>query len=122
PDEDLPGTQQVTAMTRLMTEQIERRRDFYLALVNGHGPADRRVSEVVHSVREGNTDRVMRALGLAAPARVVVRGWWAYVEDRALSWSGEPASRRSCTLEELTAEGVAALEALLEVSASRPGR
>ena len=57
-------------MTRLMVEQIERRRDFYLALVHGHGVADPRVSEVMDSVRDGSTDRVVRALDVPrAPAR-----------------------------------------------------
>lgn len=121
PDEHLPGEEQVASMTRSMIEQIERRRDFYLALVHGHGVSDRRVSEVVGSVREGSTDRVVRALGLAESQRVVVHAWWAYVEDRALSWSGVPSSQRADTLEDLTAEGVAALEALLRISASRPG-
>src|SRR6187200_3124693 len=35
PDEELPGEEQVEMVTRLMVEQIERRRDFYLALVHG---------------------------------------------------------------------------------------
>ena len=70
PDEDLPGEEQVEMVTRLMVEQIERRRDFYLALVHGHGVADPRVSEVMDSVRDGSTDRVMVALDVpAAPAR-----------------------------------------------------
>ena len=70
PDEDLPGEEQVEMVTRLMVEQIERRRDFYLALVHGHGVADPRVSEVMDSVRDGSTDRVMaRARRAGAPAR-----------------------------------------------------
>src|SRR6476660_9881317 len=50
------------AGSRLMIEQIERRRRFYLALVHGHGVADPRVSEVMDSVRDGSTERVMTAL------------------------------------------------------------
>src|SRR5690349_12585687 len=62
PDADLPADHQVEMTTRLMVEQIERRRAFYLALVHGHGVADPRVSEVMESVRDGSTERVMVAL------------------------------------------------------------
>ena len=71
PDEDAAGPAQVRRMTDpAMIEQIDRRRDFYLTLVHGSGVADPRVSEVMDSVRDGTTDRVVRALGVAgAPAR-----------------------------------------------------
>jgi AcrR family transcriptional regulator len=117
PDEDLPGEQQVEMTTRLMVEQIERRRDFYLALVHGHGVADPRVSEVMDSVRQGSTDRVVAALGVPAHQHDVVRAWWAYTEDRALTWSAVPTGERPVPLSGLVAECVAALHALLDLSA-----
>ncbi len=117
PDEDLPGEEQVEMTTRLMVEQIERRRDFYLALVHGHGVADPRVSEVMDSVREGSTDRVVAALGVPARQRDVVRAWWAYTEDRALTWSAVPPGERPVPLTGLVEECVAALHALLALSA-----
>ena len=117
PDEDLPPEEQVESITRLMIEQIERRRDFYLALVHGHGVADPRVSEVMDSVREGSTDRVVRALDVPPPQRDVVRAWWAYTEDRALTWSAVPTGERPVPVSALVAECVAALHALLEISA-----
>ena len=113
PDADLPGEAQVEATTRLMIEQIERRRDFYLALVHGHGVADPRVSEVMDSVREGSTERVMVALEVPERQRAVVRAWWAYTEDRALTWSAVPTGERPVSLAELVEECVAALHALL---------
>ena len=116
PDEDLPGEQQVEMITRLMVEQIERRRDFYLALVHGHGVADPRVSEVMESVRDGSTDRVVRALGVPERQRDVERAWWAYTEDRALSWSAVPTGVRPVQVSELVEECVAALHALLALS------
>ena len=100
-----------------MVEQIERRRDFYLALVHGHGVADPRVSEVMDSVREGSTDRVVRALDVPPRQRDVVRAWWAYTEDRALTWSAVPTGERPVPLSVLVDECVAALHALLEISA-----
>jgi len=120
PDEDTPGEEQVRTTTRLMVEQIERRRGFYLALVHGHGVADPRVSEVMDSVRDGTTDRVMVALGVPERQRPVVRAWWAYTEDRALTWSAVPPGERPVLLPALVAECVAALHALLALSASEP--
>ena len=105
-----------------MVEQIERRRDFYLALVHGHGVADPRVSEVMESVRDGSTDRVVAALGLPERQRDVVRAWWAYTEDRALTWSAVPTGERPVPVSELVAECVAALHALLAMSATSSSR
>lgn len=119
PDPQSPPEEQVREMVRLMVEQIDRRREFYLALVHGHGLADQRVTEVVDSLREGNTARVVEALSLPTPARAVVRAWWAYVEDRTLTWSAEPPDERPVDVAGLVEECVAALDALLEVSASR---
>ena len=116
PDEDLSPEEQVETVTRLMVEQIERRRDFYLALVHGHGVADPRVSEVMESVRDGSTDRVMTALGVPERQRDVVRAWWAYTEDRALTWAAVPPGERPVSLSQLVAECVAALHALLRIS------
>lgn len=116
PDPELPGEAQVEMTTRLMIEQIERRRGFYLALVHGHGVADPRVSEVMDSVRDGSTERVMAALDVPEPRRDVVRAWWAYTEDRALTWSAVPTGERPVSLPQLVEECVAALHALLRIS------
>jgi AcrR family transcriptional regulator len=117
PDEGATGEEQVETVTRLMIEQIERRRGFYLALVHGHGVADPRVSEVMDSVRDGSTERVMVALDVPEAQRDVVRAWWAYTEDRALTWSAVPTGERPVSLSQLVAECVAALHALLRISA-----
>ena len=116
PDEGATGEEQVETVTRLMIEQIERRRGFYLALVHGHGVADPRVSEVMDSVRDGSTERVMTALDVPEACRDVVRAWWAYTEDRALTWSAVPTGERPVPLSRLVEECVAALHALLRIS------
>jgi AcrR family transcriptional regulator len=116
PDEGATGEEQVETVTRLMIEQIERRREFYLALVHGHGVADPRVSEVMDSVRDGSTERVMTALDVPEARRDVVRAWWAYTEDRALTWSAVPTGERPVPLSRLVEECVAALHALLRIS------
>jgi AcrR family transcriptional regulator len=118
PDPELAGQEQVEMTTRLMIEQIERRRDFYLALVHGHGVADPRVSEVMDSVRECSTERVMAALGVPESQRPVVRAWWAYTEDRALTWSAVPTGGRPVPVSVLVEECVGALHALLRISAA----
>lgn len=103
PSDDDPGPTQVRTMVEAMIEQIDRRRSFYLTLVHGSGVADPRVTEVYDSVRSVSTDRVMSALGLSTATRPIVHAWWAYVEDRALSWSADPASERTESLDELVA-------------------
>ncbi len=117
PDPDASGEKQLAQTTRLMVEQIARRRAFYLALVHGHGVADPRVGEVMESVRDGSTDRVVAALGVPPVQRDVVRAWWAYTEDRALTWSAVPTGERPVPVSVLVAECVAALHALLAISA-----
>src|SRR5688500_2461346 len=112
PDESDPGPAQVRSMLVAMIEQIDRRRSFYLTLVHGSAVADPRGSEVHHSVRSVSTDRVTSALGLSPASRPIVHAWWAYVEDRALSWSADPPEERAETLDELVAHCERALTAL----------
>lgn len=91
PDDSSSSIDQVDEMVRRTLEQIDRRRNFYLRLVR-EAPSE---SPFLESVREVNTDRVMTILGLDARLRPTVRGWWAYVEDLALTWSGDsPATGR----------------------------
>ena len=112
PSEYDEGPAQVRSMLVAMIEQIDRRRSFYLTLVHGSGVADPRVSEVHDSVRSVSTDRVMSALGLAMASRPTVHAWWAYVEDRALSWSADPMGDRTESLDELVAHCERVLAAL----------
>jgi len=92
-DESAPGGEQVRTLVRLMVEQVDRRREFYLSLVRG--VSDARVVDVYESVRQTLTDRVITALALGEADRAVVHAWWAYVEDRALAWAAEPRTLRS---------------------------
>lgn len=116
PAADTEGPARVRGMVSAMVEQIDRRRSFYLTLVHGSGVADPRVSEVHESVRSVSTDRVMAALALAGDTRPRVHAWWAYVEDRALSWSAVPSDRRGESLDELVAH---CEQVLLMVSSER---
>lgn len=114
-DPALPPRAQVESMVRLFVEQIDRRRAFYLSLLHGTGTADVSLVEVYDAIWEQATTRVMTALSLPPPTRAVVHAWWAYVEDQALSWSAEPAGRRTRSLEELVTHSTRALDALLAV-------
>jgi hypothetical protein len=58
----------------------------------------------------------MAALDVPEARRDVVRAWWAYTEDRALTWSAVPTGERPVSLSQLVAECVAALHALLRIS------
>lgn len=91
--------------------QVERRREFYLALVFGSGPISLG-GEGVDSHRTTVARLVVEALGLDASAITVVHGWTAYVEDRALLWSGTPADERGAVDDEV-AHCCAAFHALL---------
>jgi AcrR family transcriptional regulator len=112
PAEDDDGPAQVRTMLTAMIEQIDRRREFYLTLVHGSGVADPRLVEVHQSVRSVSTDRVVTALGLDLAHRDVVHAWWAYVEDRALTWSARPADARPLSLAALVQHCERALDAL----------
>ena len=74
--------------------QIERRRTFYLALVFGNGTVSLS-SEGVESLRMTAARRVIESLGRDDAPLPAVHGWMAYVEDRALQWSGQPKAQRA---------------------------
>ena len=115
PDPDLPPEGQVRDMVRLFVEQIDRRRDFYLSLLHGTGAADLAVVRVYDDIWDQATARVLGCLTLGTERAEVVHGWWMYVEDRALSWSGPPPARRTRTLDALVDHAVAVLHHLLEL-------
>jgi AcrR family transcriptional regulator len=116
PDPDLTPRERVEQMTRLFVEQIDRRRDFYLSLLHGTGSADVSLVEVYDAIWDTATTRVCEALGLDGDQRPVVHAWWAYVEDRALTWSGQPPARRTPDLGSLVAHCTAALDALVRLA------
>ena len=80
--------------------QIERRRAFYLALVFGTG-AISLGGEGVESHRMSVARRVADAMGLGEEHLAVVHAWTAYVEDRALLWTGTAESERAALDDEV---------------------
>jgi len=116
PDDGVPPDVALTQFIERFYAQIERRRAFYLALAFGNGTIALG-SEGVDSLRMTAARRVMAALTLGERSLPTVHAWTAYVEDRALQWSGQPKAKRSPLAGE--AEHCArALRALLEVDAA----
>ena len=118
PDDDATPDAALAQFIERFYAQIERRRGFYLALVFGSGSISLG-GEGVESLRLTAAHRVMAALGLDESALPTVHGWSAYVEDRALQWSGQPRAKRPA----LTAEVdhcARALHALVGLTPARP--
>lgn len=111
PDADAVGEAAVEQFLTRYYEQVVRRREFYLALVFGNGSitlgGDR-----VESLRLTLAHRVMSALGLVESRLAVVHAWTAYVEDRALRWTGATTGDRVPLTDEV-AHCRRALDALL---------
>jgi AcrR family transcriptional regulator len=114
PDPDVDPETALRHFVERFYAQIERRREFYVALVFGSG-AISVGGEGIESHRMTVARRVVEAVGLAASTTPVVHGWTAYVEDRALLWSGVPEPERA-PLEDEVRHCCRALAALLGVS------
>jgi len=94
PDEGVDPDAAVRHFIERFYTQIERRRTFYLALVFGNGTISLG-SEGVDSLRMTAARRVVDALGHRDDVLPAIHGWIAYVEDRALQWSGQPKDKRA---------------------------
>ena len=94
PDPEIDPDTALRQFVERFYAQIERRREFYLALVFGSG-AISVGGEGIESHRMTVARRVVDAMGMAGATIPVVHGWTAYVEDRALLWSGTPAGGRA---------------------------
>ena len=114
PDADAPPEEALRQFVERFYAQIERRREFYLALVFGSGSISIG-ADGVESHRMSVARRVASAIDIDDDALPVVHGWTAYVEDRALLWSGLPGRQRAALADEV-AHCCRALPALLEVS------
>lgn len=119
PDEGAKGEPALSQFVQRFLAQVERRREFYLALVYGTGSLALGGTRV-EGIRSGLARTAADALGSEVdPA--VLQGWIAYLETRALIRSDPEHSERRA-LEAETAHCVAALHALRTLGATRPGR
>lgn len=102
PDDGLSGEDAVRQVVERFLDQVARRRDSYVALVLGQGAVARAAGEdPVETVREHVAGIVARASGLPDSALPIAHGWVAYLEDRALQWTAQPAAEREPTRESL---------------------
>ena len=111
PDPDVDPETALRQFVERFYAQIDRRRDFYVALVFGSGSI-RLGGEGVETHRMTVARRVVAALGVPAAGIPVVHRWTAYVEDRALLWSGTPVTERT-PLDDEVGHCCAALASLL---------
>jgi AcrR family transcriptional regulator len=110
PDEDVTGDAALDQFIERFYAQVQRRRAFYLALVFGNG-AISLGSDAVDTHRMTIARRVVASVGLDESSLPTVHGWVAYVEDRAVQWSGQPPASRP-TLASEVSHGARALRAL----------
>lgn len=113
PDEDADADAALRHFIERFYAQIERRRTFYLALVFGTG-AISLGGEGVESLRMTAARRVVDVLGLGEAVLPAVHAWMAYVEDRALQWSGRSKADRG-PLESEVDRCARAFHALVEI-------
>lgn len=110
PDEDAVGEQALKQVVDRFIAQIQRRREFYVALMLGRGrlaagsrnseaDAASGVEETATTLRNGLTDLVLAAAELPESARPVVHAWIAYVEDRAIESDPPDATERKALVD-----------------------
>lgn len=118
PDEGVTGMAAVEQYLERFLAQVERRREFYVALVFGNGNIALG-GEGVETQRM-QTSRRIAALLERPDAVAVIHAWTAYVEDRALQWSAPShpetgSAREPAVLADEVRHCSRALEALLEL-------
>ncbi|MDT0305437.1 TetR/AcrR family transcriptional regulator [Streptomyces sp. DSM 44917] len=90
PRADAPPGEQLVEVLDTFVAFLERRRDLYLALFRGaSGGADYLV-EIYDRTRDVFTERTITGLGpveVTPELTLVVRGWFSFVEDVALTWA-----------------------------------
>lgn len=119
PPADIEPEAALRHIVRALFEQIDRRREFYLAFVFGQG-ALTLGGDRVATLRADLGGRVVDALGLGEhPGTVtIVHAWVAYVEDLALQWTSVPGAERGDTLTDRVDHCVAALHRLIALIAA----
>lgn len=101
PDHDSPAGTQIRAIVDDYVSYIERRREPYVALFRSPG-ADDWVRSIHQDTQAALARRVIDALGRGTPpptVELVVRAWWAFAEELAIAWTGNPPSSRDALVE-----------------------
>ncbi|WP_460747387.1 TetR/AcrR family transcriptional regulator [Nocardiopsis oceani] len=114
PEEGLESWGAVAQFAERYYQQVDRRRESYLALVFGGGPVTLD-GDLVEDLRETMGARVRALLELPESAGPTAHAWTAYVEDRALQWTAVPVEQRPRDLADEVDHCVRALKALLDL-------
>ena len=121
PDAGVRGREALRQIIERYIARIGRRREVYIALVRGN-LSDFGGAEAADTWRGRITDFALEALahdGVSA-SPVMIRGWLAYVEDLALSWTSGEVDGERPGREDLVDHCEAALDALLAVNRTTP--
>lgn len=91
PDHDGPAGTQIQAIVTDYVRYIERRREPYVALFRSPG-ADDWVRSIHEETQDALARRVVEALRprpASNTVELVVRAWWSFAEELAITWTGE---------------------------------
>ncbi len=120
PDQGAVGEAAVRQVVQRFLDQVARRRESYIALVQGQAPIARAAGDVAaRGVREQVTAIVVDVTGIPDAVRPVVHGWVAYLEDRALQWALLGTAERERERADLVEHCAHALDALVGPSDRR---
>lgn len=92
PDPDAPPVEQLAQSLDAYVAFVERRREPYLALFRGAAGGADYVIEIYERTRDTFVDRARCALGDPRDPHVdlMLHGWFGFVEDTVLAWTGDP--------------------------------
>lgn len=92
PDPDAPPARQLAQSLEAYVAFVERRREPYLALFRGAAGGADYVIEIYEQTRGVFVERARRTLGDPSDPRVdlMLHGWFGFVEDTVLAWTGAP--------------------------------
>lgn len=120
PDLSLPPDQRLRASLEAYLDYVQRRREGYLAVMQGGIGADPEVRALVDRMRHRTVERLLEGLGVSSPSPALVtglRGWVGFVEGAVAAWLDGHAVRR----EDLVDMCVGVVTAILASAASIPG-
>jgi AcrR family transcriptional regulator len=113
PDDGVAGEDAVRQVVSRFLAQVERRREWYVALVRGQTELSRAAAgDPMAQVTWFVAELACRELGLGDDALPAAHGWVAYLEDRALQWAALDRPEREAGREALVDHCVAALRLL----------
>ena len=120
PDPAAPPAEQLAQTLDAYVTFVQRRREPYLALFRGAAGGADYVVEIYERTRRVFVDRARSALGHPRDPRVdlMLHGWFGFVEDTVLAWTGHPTIPREDLLELLRNSHVVLTDGLAGKSAA----